>query len=79
MLQLFLTEVVGVSDNEKEKTLGGLLQLWTGRPSLPMLEGKLTVAFLPNKSSKVLVEVDTCFKVLKIPSYHSDYNDFFFK
>ena len=41
-----------------------------------MLEETLSVAFLPETSNKVLAEADTCFKVLKIPSYHSDYNDF---
>ena len=54
---------VGVSDDKEEETLGGLLQLWTGWPSLPMLEEKLTVAFLPNTPNKVLAEADTCFKV----------------
>ena len=55
----------------KKKHLGGSCNY----PSLPLLEEKLTVAFLPNTSNKVLAEVDTCFKVLKILSYHSDYND----
>ena len=41
-----------------------------------MLEETFTVAFLPNTSNKVVAEANTCFKVLKIPSYQSDYNDF---
>lgn len=40
---------LGVSDNEEEETLGGLLQLWTGWPSLPMLEEKLSDRGLSSK------------------------------
>ena len=36
----------------------------------------MTVAFLPNYPKKVLAEADTCFKVIKIPTCHSDYKDF---
>lgn len=41
-----------------------------------MFEEKLIVVFFLNIFNKVLVEVDICFKVLKIFSYYSDYNDF---
>ena len=34
------------------------------------------IAFLPNHPNKVLAESDTCFKVLKIPTRHSDYKGF---
>ena len=60
----------------EEATLEGLVQFWTAWPALPMLEDKMTVAFLPNHPNKVLAESDTCFKVLKIPTRHSDYKDF---
>ncbi|KAK2572104.1 hypothetical protein P5673_002306 [Acropora cervicornis] len=59
-----------------EETLGGLLQLWTGWPSLTMIEEKMTVAFLAKTSNKVLAEADTCFKSLKIPTYHTEYENF---
>lgn len=36
----------------------------------------MTVAFLPNYPNKVLAEADTCFKIIKIPTCHSDYKDF---
>lgn len=39
-------------------------------------EDKLTVAFLPNQCNKVLAEADTCFTVIKIPTCHSNYEDF---
>ena len=36
----------------------------------------MTVTFLPNYPNKVMAEADTCFKVTKIPTCHSDYKDF---
>ena len=66
------TEVFLVKNKKKE----GLLQFWTGWPSPPMLGDKITVAFLPNYPNKVLAEADTCFKIIKIPTCHSDYKDF---
>lgn len=62
--------------SQGEERLSDLLQFWTGWPSLPMLEEKLSVAFLPSETSKVLAESDTCFKLLKIPTCHSEYNEF---
>ena len=55
---------------------GGLLQPWTGWPSLPIIKEKLTVAFLAKTPNKVLAEADTSFKVLKIPRYHTKYDNF---
>ena len=53
-----------------------LLQPWTGWPSLPIIKEKLTVAFLAKTPNKVLAEADTSFKVLKIPRYHTKYDNF---
>ena len=36
-----------------------------------MIEENLTVAFLSKTPNKVLTEADTCFKVLKMPEYHT--------
>ena len=65
---------VGISG--EEETLERLLQFLIGWPSLAMLGDKISVAFLPNYPNKVLTEADTCFKVIKIPTCHSDYKDF---
>ena len=55
------------------------LQLCTIWPSPPIIEEKLAVAFLAKTPNKVLAEAGTCSKVLKIPRYHTEYNDNFFK
>ena len=52
------------------------LQLWTGWPSPPIIEEKLAVAFLAKTPNKVLAEAGTCSKVLKIPKYHTEYDNF---
>ena len=41
-----------------------------------MIEEKMTVAFLAKTSNKVLAEADTCYKSLKIPTYHTEYENF---
>ncbi len=61
------------SDGE---TLNDLLQFWTCWPSLPMLEEKLSVSFLPKDESEKLAIVDTCWKSLKIPVIYSNYKEF---
>ena len=58
------------------KTLNDLLQFWTCWPSLPMLEEKLYVSFLPKNESEKLAIVDTCSKSLKIPVIYSNYEEF---
>ena len=35
-----------------------------------------TSVFLTKTPNKVLAEADTCFKVLKIPAYHTEYDNF---
>lgn len=55
------------------------LQLCTSWPSPPIIEEKLAVAFLAKTPNKVLAEAGTCSKVLKIPRYHTEYNDNFLK
>jgi len=65
--------------SEEEETLGDLLRFWTGWPSLPMVEYNncyMKVTFLPAQATKVLAESDTCFTMLKIPTYHNDYREF---
>ena len=54
----------------------GLLQFWSGWPSLPITEEKLTVSFLAKTPNKVLAEAETSFKVLKIPRYHIKFDNF---
>ena len=61
-------------DGSDGETLNDVLQFWTCWPSLPMLEEKLSVSFLP-KTDK-LAEVDTCWKSLKIPVIFSTYEEF---
>jgi len=36
----------------------------------------MTVGFLAETPNKVLAEADTCFKLLKIPTYHTEYCNF---
>lgn len=60
-----------------KKHCGADLQLWTGWPSPPIIEEKLAVAFLAKTPNKVLAEAGTCSKVLKIPKYHTEYDNFF--
>lgn len=62
--------------SKDEETVGGLLQFWTGWPSLPIVEDKIKVSFLALTPNKVLAEADTFFKVLKIPTYHTEYDNF---
>ena len=50
--------------------------MWTGWPSLPIIEEKMTVAYLAKTSNKVLADADTCFKTLKIPTCHTEYDSF---
>ena len=50
----------------------GLLQFWSGWPSLPITEEKLTVSFLAKTPNKVLAEA----VVLKIPRYHIKFEKF---
>ena len=58
-----------------KKHCGADLQLWTGWPSPPIIEEKLAVAFLAKTPNKVLAEAGTCSKVLKIPKYHTEYDN----
>lgn len=59
-----------------EEQLKDLLQFWTGWPSLPMMDEKLAVSFLPKDASKVLAVADTCFNSLEIPTVHTSYEAF---
>lgn len=58
-----------------KKHCGADLQLWTGWLSPPIIEEKLAVSFLAKTPNKVLAEAGTCSKVLKIPKYHTEYDN----
>jgi hypothetical protein len=58
-----------------EEHLEDLVQFWTGWPSLPTMGEELSVSFLP-KEGHVLPAVDFCFRQLKLPIAHEDYEEF---
>ncbi|XP_028412023.1 E3 ubiquitin-protein ligase UBR5-like [Dendronephthya gigantea] len=69
-----LDEKERASDQE---TLSDLVQFWTSSPALPSAASqKLTVAYQPDCTTKLLPEANTCPMVLSIPVVHSSYESF---
>ena len=74
-MSCFLFFFLAKMAQKMKKHCGADLQLWTGWLSPPIIEEKLAVSFLAKTPNKVLAEAGTCSKVLKIPKYHTEYDN----
>lgn len=66
-----------VGRNSDQETLADLVQFWTSSPALPSTAlQKLIVAYLPDCTTKLLPEANTCPMILSIPVAHSSFESF---
>lgn len=66
-----------IDDDKGQEFLHGLVQFWTGYPSLPTEPTTVMhLKCLANRANKALAEANTCPLILSIPVVHEEYRIF---